>query len=202
MLIFIILKGDTSHWAIKDQKRCTGRPLRFSFPPNWAERKIQLIFAIKLSKEGEYLIIAGMTKVIEAVYVEEPLGLGVGIYGIYDFGDFDPWCLTAILNSKYLSHYFLIKFKDKHLAGGYLAINKSTIENFPITKINPLTQSVISNISKKIHQLTALDKDTTTLEQQIDNLVYRLYNITYDEVKVIDPEFGLSREEYEGIVLE
>ena len=55
MLIFIILKGDTSHWAIKDQKRCTGRPLRFSFPPNWAERKIQLIFAIKLSKEGEYL---------------------------------------------------------------------------------------------------------------------------------------------------
>jgi hypothetical protein len=148
------------------------------------------------------IIIAGMTKVIEAVYVEEPLGLGVGIYGIYDFGDFDPWCLTAILNSKYLSHYFLIKFKDKHLAGGYLAINKSTIENFPITKINPLTQSVISNISKKIHQLTALDKDTTTLEQQIDNLVYRLYNLTYEEVKVVDPEFGLSREEYEGIVLE
>jgi len=145
------------------------------------------------------IIIAGMTKVIEAVYVEEPLGLGVGIYGIYDFGDFDPWCLTAILNSKYLSHYFLIKFKDKHLAGGYLAINKSTIENFPITRINPVTQSVISNLSKKIHKLTALDKDTTTLEHQIDNLVYRLYDLTYDEVKVVDPEFGLSRVEYEAI---
>ena len=44
-----------------------------------------------------------------------------------------------------------------------------------------------------------VEKDTTTLEQQIDNLVYRLYDLTYDEVKVVDPEFGLSREEYEAI---
>jgi hypothetical protein len=38
--------------------------------------------------------------------------------------------------------------------------------------------------------------DTTTLEREIDNLVYRLYNLTYDEVKVIEPEFPLSRAEW------
>jgi len=32
--------------------------------------------------------------------------------------------------------------------------------------------------------------------QKIDNLVYRLYDLTYDEVKVIDPEFGMSEGEY------
>ena len=44
--------------------------------------------------------------------------------------------------------------------------------------------------------------DTTDLEQQIDNLVFRLYELTYEEVKIIDPEFPLSKEEYENIQLE
>jgi hypothetical protein len=37
--------------------------------------------------------------------------------------------------------------------------------------------------------------DTTALERQIDNLVYRLYNLTYDEVKVIEPDFPLGKTE-------
>jgi hypothetical protein len=36
------------------------------------------------------------------------------------------------------------------------------------------------------------------LERQIDNLVYRLYNLTYEEIKVIEPDFPLTRAEYEG----
>ena len=28
-------------------------------------------------------------------------------------------------------------------------------------------------------------------------LVYKLYNLTWEEVQVVDPEFGLSEEEYE-----
>ena len=39
-------------------------------------------------------------------------------------------------------------------------------------------------------------------EQQIDNLVYKLYELTYDEVKVIDPEFTLTESEYNAITLE
>ena len=44
--------------------------------------------------------------------------------------------------------------------------------------------------------------DTSLLEQEIDNLVYKLYELTYDEVKVIDPDFSLSKAEYEAIKLE
>jgi hypothetical protein len=29
-------------------------------------------------------------------------------------------------------------------------------------------------------------------------MVYKLYQLTYDEVQVVDPEFSLSREEYEN----
>jgi len=31
--------------------------------------------------------------------------------------------------------------------------------------------------------------DTTAEERQIDNLVYKLYNLTYEEVKIIQPSF-------------
>lgn len=82
--------------------------------------------------KNEKIVIAGMTKELEAVYVNQPLGLGVGVYAIYDFQDFNPKFLTAVLNSRYLTFYFVNKFRHKHLSGGYLAINKSTIEELPL----------------------------------------------------------------------
>jgi hypothetical protein len=39
--------------------------------------------------------------------------------------------------------------------------------------------------------------DTSSLEARIDKMVYQLYGLTYDEVKVIEPDFTLSRAEYE-----
>ncbi|WP_434686481.1 hypothetical protein [Pseudanabaena minima] len=44
--------------------------------------------------------------------------------------------------------------------------------------------------------------DTSELEKAIDNLVYKLYQLTYDEVKAIDPEFALTEQEYTAIRIE
>lgn len=150
------------------------------------------------------IVIAGMTKEIEAVFVETPLGLGVGIYGIFSFGIFEPYSLTAILNSKYLTYYFRNEFKHKHLAGGYLAINKSTIEQFPLVKTPKNIEKKLTKLSKTIHSNKTLLIDTKDLEQQIDNLVYKLYELTYDEVLVVEPAFRerMSKEEYEGLKVE
>jgi hypothetical protein len=37
------------------------------------------------------------------------------------------------------------------------------------------------------------------LEAQIDLLVYRLYGLSWSEVKLVDPEFGMGEEEYEAV---
>ena len=37
------------------------------------------------------------------------------------------------------------------------------------------------------------------LENQIDNWVYKLYELTYEEVKIVDPNFELSKKEYENL---
>jgi len=97
------------------------------------------------------IVIAGMTKVIESVFVENELALGVGVYGIYDFAGYDPYSLTGLLNSKYYSYYFVRKFKDKHLAGGYLAINKSTIHEFPLIDIDFNSNFCLKKLSYLVH---------------------------------------------------
>ena len=41
-----------------------------------------------------------------------------------------------------------------------------------------------------------------SLERQIDELVFKLYELTYEEVLVVCPEFWLSEEEYNLIEIE
>ncbi|MFK2557624.1 hypothetical protein ACIX1X_08480 [Bacteroides fragilis] len=41
--------------------------------------------------------------------------------------------------------------------------------------------------------------DTTIDEQEIDLLVYKLYDLTYDEVLIVDPQTPITREEYEAV---
>ena len=105
------------------------------------------------------IVIAGMTKEIEAVYVKKPLALGVGIFGIYEFSGYDPYFLTGLLNSKFLSNYMVNKFKDKHLAGGYISITKGVIEKLPFVLIKDSVQNYISERSKYIHDhISELDE--------------------------------------------
>ena len=143
----------------------------------------------------EKIVIAGMTKQIEATYYTDPLGLGVGVYAIYDYGNFNPKFLLALLNSKYLSYYLNIKFKDKHLAGGYLAINKSTIEKLPLLDVPFNKQEEFINYVDKILTITRIDdyKNSSLkqakvqeYERQIDQMVYKLYGLTDEEIKTVE----------------
>ena len=130
------------------------------------------------------IIVAGMTKVIEATYVDSPLAIGVGTYAIYDFNCISPYYILGLLNSKYTSYYLRTKFKDKHLAGGYLAINKSTIEKLPFTIAEDHIQEEISQLAKDILNSKTCNpySDTSELETKIDRLVYQIYNITEEEI--------------------
>lgn len=40
---------------------------------------------------------------------------------------------------------------------------------------------------------------TSELEKQIDVVIYKLYGLTYEEVKIINPEFTMSAVEYEAV---
>ena len=134
------------------------------------------------------VVIAGMTKVLESVYVESDLGLGVGIYAIHDLENEEGFFLSAILNSKFINDYFTEMFKDKALAGGYLAINKNTIEKIPYIEPNEEMKIDLIKVSKKIHlQKQENPKaDTAALESEIDQMVYKLYGLSLEEITIIE----------------
>lgn len=110
--------------------------------------------------------------------------------------------MTAILNSKYLTYYFKIKFKDKHLAGGYLAINKGTIEEFPVPTLSNEVEKKLTFISKKLHHenLDVLKRiKRIELETEIDLIVHKAFEIEYDLMRTICPDIQITKDEYNSI---
>ncbi|EMH28883.1 Eco57I restriction-modification methylase domain-containing protein [Helicobacter pylori] len=140
---------------------------------------------------NEKIVIAGMTKTIEAYYTKTPLALGVGIYAIYDFCGINPLLILGVLNSSFMSWYARENFKDKHMSGGYLGLNKGNLEKLPmfeLTKSNKSTADKIIALVDKILQSKEKDPKANTqeLEKEIDALVYQLYNLTDEEIKTIE----------------
>jgi len=80
------------------------------------------------------LIVAGMTTRLESAYDATGVALGVNVYAITEWAVSAQY-LLAILNSAYASYLYRSMFESKHLAGGYLAINKGQLEKVPIRAI-------------------------------------------------------------------
>ena len=96
----------------------------------------------------------------------------------------DAKFLVGILNSKLLNWLFRITSTNNH-------VNIYELENLPIPQITesnkPLCDEIIKCVDK-ILESKAKDStlDTSKLESQIDSLVYKLYNLTNDEIAIID----------------
>ncbi|WP_033738379.1 class I SAM-dependent DNA methyltransferase [Helicobacter pylori] len=99
--------------------------------------------------------------------------------------------LTALLNSKLITFYF------KNFCGGCILgksgyqYNKHALERIPIPKITTKNQELAQKITDCTERiLKSKEKDpkanTQELEQQIDALVYQLYNLTDEEIKIIE----------------
>ena len=101
--------------------------------------------------------------------------------------------LLGILDSTLINYLFATKFLNLAIKAEYLKQLRMPI---PSAAIQKQLESLVSKVLelKKVN----IEADTTSLENQIDFLVYHLYGLTYDEVLIVDPETPISREEYEA----
>ncbi|WRC16412.1 class I SAM-dependent DNA methyltransferase [Helicobacter pylori] len=99
--------------------------------------------------------------------------------------------LIALLNSKLITFYF------KDFCGGCILgksgyqYNKHALEKIPIPQITEKNQELADKITDGAKQILALkEKDpkanTQRLEKEIDVLVYKLYHLTDEEIKIIE----------------
>jgi hypothetical protein len=153
---------------------------------------------------GQKLVIAGMTKRLEVAFDSTGLALGVQVYAAAQLRE-DPHYLLGILNSKLISYLFRQRHAAKHLAGGYLAVNKGPLERIPIRtversqgddgdrknclirsvrRMNALQQSLSDAATE--NQRSHLERRIAAQDRRIDQLVYELYGVTEEERRRIE----------------
>ena len=106
----------------------------------------------------------------------------------------DNRTILSVLNSKAVNYYFKYFNQTNHVPIG-------EIRKIPFPSIAKEDQEKLIDIVDRILN-TKRDNpnaDTSSLEQQIDYIVYHLYGLTYDEVLIVDPETPIAREEYEKV---
>ena len=94
--------------------------------------------------------------------------------------------LLALLNSKLL--FFILARESNKFRGGYITCTKQYVENLPIKMIDSPSQLPFITLANKILSIkkTNPTADTTALEAEIDALVYQLYGLTEDEIKLVE----------------
>jgi hypothetical protein len=104
--------------------------------------------------------------------------------------------LLAILNSNLLNWYFISFLSES------LHFYPDDAKNLPIIKLTELSQQPFISVVSQILENKKDNIDTTDLEAKIDIMVYKLYDLTHEEVLVIDPTFNLSVAEFDAFVIE
>ena len=94
--------------------------------------------------------------------------------------------ILGLLNSKLLHYYF--GFIGVMTAGGAYTLKAATIEAFPIAIGTREQQKEIAAKVESILNAKAKDKqaDVSSIESEIDHLVYNLYGLSDNEIKIVE----------------
>lgn len=92
--------------------------------------------------------------------------------------------LLALFNSE-LYRYYFIKIGE-YTAGGAYVLKKTSIEKFIVPSISDKEQKPFIGIVDKILIAKQQGKASKELEKELDDLVYKLFDITIDEQKIIE----------------
>lgn len=110
----------------------------------------------------------------------------------------------AILNSK-LTTFYHFNSSPKATKGAFPKILVEDIKYFPLPLINAeQEEKIIKKVDEILFKKQSDSLKVEDLENEIDVMVYKLYDLTYDEVLLVEPEFSehMSKEEYENLKVE
>ena len=96
--------------------------------------------------------------------------------------------ILALFNSD-LYRYFFIKIGE-YTAGGAYVLKKTTIEKFIIPTIDEAVQKSIIEKVDKVMELKQKGEDTLILVNEIDDLIYAIFDITEEDQKVIKEQLN------------
>ncbi len=138
-------------------------------------------------KESDKILVARMTLQLQAAIDENDSYIGKSTV-IHDLNKkFDKKYLLAILNSYLIDFWYKNYFENTHLSGGYIRFDIPYLKKIPIAEILDKEQQPFIN---KVDEILSIKKenpkaDTSQLETEIDQMVYQLYELTEEEIKIV-----------------
>jgi len=176
----------------------------------WSKRKDWYAYARSQNLTaffGSKYLVPYMTTRLRADYDTDKdlffVNITTGGYGLTCETDTHPYYLLGLLNSKLLD--LCVRQLTNRFRGGYFAVNKQALSRLPIRLIDPaiaddsarhdklveLVERMLSlhkqlAAAKTAHDKTVLQRQIDATDRQIDQLVYELYGLTDDEIKIVE----------------
>jgi len=105
--------------------------------------------------------------------------------------------LLGILNSKLIGFYARKMFGTTAMQGGYIELRTFEIKDIPIQYDEKTQKSIVNlvnamlDLSKRAQMAKSSEKERiqtqiSQTDREIDELVYKLYGLTDEEVKIIE----------------
>ena len=139
----------------------------------------------KLFENPKILVRQTANKIIAAYDEDKWYCLKSGlIIQLPEQSDLHYFYLLGLLNSKLLDYlYHDLVIEDNRI---FPEVKPIQLFKLPICKASKENQSKIIKIVETILDLKTKVSDTTVLESEIDQLVYQLYGLTEDEIKIVE----------------
>jgi hypothetical protein len=139
------------------------------------------------------IIVAGMTRVLECIADLSGLLLPAKSTTVIE-SDADLCWLLGILNSRLMGFYYLSVYGGDRLQGGYLRIGPPQLRTLPVPEYDQ-ANDIHRALAERVRQLLAFRErrsagEAHLLEDQIDELVYRIYSLTGAEQRVVEQSPG------------
>lgn len=142
---------------------------------------------IDLFKYSPKIIVRGVSKEIASIIDYDGSGLLVAVHSIIP-RKIDIKYLLGLINSKLLNWFHLNTIYSIRIPQGSLKYPTSFFETLPIAIGDSVASKKIISLVENIIEKKAIDSDadTTKIEKQIDEMVYKLYELTEEEISIIE----------------
>lgn len=151
---------------------------------------------IEYFKSKPKLIIRGVARRLTSFIDNSGSAMLVAVHGFLP-KKVDLRIVDSILNSNLLNWFHLQTFYSQRIPQGSLKYPINFLESIPIkideffvNSIIELHSIIVNNLNNNVSIKCEQDK--------LDTLIYLMYKLTFEEVKIIDPEFNLTKDEYEN----
>lgn len=109
--------------------------------------------------------------------------------------DFNLKYILAVFNSTLINVWYKDHFPNVN-------INPSDFREIPIKIVDNKIQEAFVKLVERILQIKKnSNADSSIYEAQIDLMIYKIYQLSFSEIKTLDPSFGVSEMEYNNLII-